>query len=351
MDKENITPTPALPPLNEEEIPFEERFKQTVEKIRPYVLRLWEAKKKFIIFNAIVLALTLVYLLFLTKPYFTSTITILPDYGTNTSTLSQLSGLASLAGVSVGQSSPTGIYQKLVTSQSVLAPVVYAKYKTDKYPDSVNLIQYFKIKPDKHLSPSLQNRKMFLKMMDNLTKARIKTDVDRMTQILTINAIMPESKLSADVVNNLARSLDNYIQTQMRTNASEQRRYIGKRLVEVKDSLTFAENVLKDFNEQNRVINQSPSLILQQSRMMRRTDILNAIYLQLEQQYELAKIQEIKDTPVINIEEWAKNPILKSGPKRLIGFIIVMFFSVLMSAGYFSTNDHLKKYWGYIRNK
>ncbi len=350
MDKENLTPNTGPQPLNEEEIPFEERFKQTVEKIRPYVLRLWEAKKKFIIFNVIVLALTLVYLLFLTKPYFTSTITILPDYGTNTSMMNQLSGLASLAGVSVGHGTPTEIYQKLVTSQSVLVPVVYAKYKTDKYPDSVNLIQYFKIKPDKNLSPSLQNREMFL-TIDKITVSRIKTDVDRMTQILTISAVMPEPKLSADVVNNMAKSLDNYIQTQMRTNASEQRRYIGKRLVEVKDSLTFAENVLKDFNEQNRVINQSPALMLQQSRLMRRTEILNAIYLQLEQQYELAKIQEIKDTPVINIEEWAKNPILKSGPKRLTGLIIIMFLSVLISTGYLSMDEHLKKYWGYIRNK
>ncbi len=63
----------------------EESFKETVEKLRPYVLTLWAARKKFLIFNGVVLVLTLAYLLFLAKPYYTSTVTILPDYGSQES--------------------------------------------------------------------------------------------------------------------------------------------------------------------------------------------------------------------------------------------------------------------------
>jgi uncharacterized protein involved in exopolysaccharide biosynthesis len=337
---------------SEQEKTTEESFKETVEKVRPYILTLWAARKKFLIFNGIILVLTLAYLLFLAKPYYDTTVTILPDYGTNVSSLlSQFSGLASLAGVNVGGSTPTQIYQELVTSEAVLTPVIYAKYKTEEFPDSVNLIQYDEIEPDKSLLPDLQKRKMFLTEMDKLTKSRVTTDIDRMTQILTIRVRMPEGQLSADVSNNIANSLDSYIQTQIRTSAKDQREYIDKRMRQVKDSLTIAENKVKDFNEKNKVISQSPSLMLEQSRLQRRVEILNTVYMQLAQQSELAKIQEVKDTPVINIEEIVKDPVKKTGPHRSITLIIIMFFAVLFSGAYLMFVEKIKYYYQVLKGR
>ena len=143
--------------------------------------------------NLSVAVVTVLVLLFLVKPYYDTTVTILPDYGVNASSLlSQLSGLASLAGVSVGGSTPTQIYQELITSEAVLRPVIYAKYKTEEFRDSVDLIQYDEIEPDKSLSPNLQKRKMFLKEMEKLIKSRIVTDLDKMTQILTVTVRSPK---------------------------------------------------------------------------------------------------------------------------------------------------------------
>ena len=59
---------------------------------------------------------------------------------------------------------------------------------------------------------------------------------------------MPEGQLSADVANNIATNLDNYIQTQIRTSAKNRREYIDKRMKEAKDSLTNAENKMKGFS-------------------------------------------------------------------------------------------------------
>ncbi len=332
------------PISQEQDVPFEARFKQTVEKLRPYVIKLWQSRKKLLIFNAIVLVLAVAYLLFLDHNYYTSTVTILPDYGSKESSLGQLSGLASLAGVSVGSGSPTEIYQNLITSESVLSPVIYAKYKTEKYPDSVNLIQYFKIKPDKSLPADLQNRDMFLKELTSLTKVNLTSNVDRMTKILTMTVKMPEPQLSADVIDKIAESLDNYIRTKRKSYASDQREYIEKRLTQVKDSLTIAENTLKNFSEQNRMVMQSPELMLEQARLTRNIQIISAVYIELSKQVEIAKIDEVKDTPVLNIKELAKDPILKAGPKRLNSLIIIMFLSVLFSIAYFISIDTIKKY-------
>ena len=103
---------------------------------------------------------------------------------------------------------------------------------------------------------------------------------------------------------------------------------------QVEDSLTEAENSVKNFNEKSKVINQSSSLMLEQARLQRNVEIHNTVYLQLAQ---LTKIQEVKDTPVINIEETAKNPVIKTGPSRSIMLILIMFFAVCLTVIYYAT--------------
>jgi len=146
----------------------EEEFRKTVNAARPHYLKLKENKWKFFWINLSIAVLTLVLLFFVVSPFYESTVTILPDYGNKNTNLSQLSDLAAMAGVKVGEGAPTEIYQVLVTSESVLSPVIYKKYSTKEYKDSVNLIQYFDIKPDNSLSPKLQQRKMFIKAYKKL---------------------------------------------------------------------------------------------------------------------------------------------------------------------------------------
>ena len=333
----------------EEEMSFEERFQKAVLKLKPYIVHLWEKKKKFLFFNFVIAVLAILYLLFLTKPYYKSSVTILPDFGNNLSTLSQLSGLASLAGINVGQNSATQIYQSLITSEAILNQVIYKKYKTEKYQNPVDLIQYFEIKSDKSLPPNLQKREIFLKELSKLQKGAISTDLDRVTQILSITVTMPEAQLSADVVNMISKSLENYVQTQRKSYALDQVKYIEKRIGQIKDSLNIAENTLTIFNEQNRVISQSPQLQLRQSRLMRNVDILNGVYLELRKQLELSKIDEINDTPIVNVQEYAKNPVIKAGPRRTLLLVVIMFFSVLFSAGYYAISDAIKGYYFFLK--
>jgi uncharacterized protein involved in exopolysaccharide biosynthesis len=264
--------------------------------------------------------------------------------------LSQFSGLASLAGVNVGSGSPTEIYQNLLQSESVVGPVIYSRYLTKEYPDSVNLIQYFEI-DTKDKNPEIQKRKRYLTVNELLTKSLISTDLDKMTKILTVKVTMPEAQLSADVVNKLVESLDQYIRTKRKSYASEQRYYLEKRVEQIKDSLNICENELRDFREQNRMITQSPNLLLEQERLMRNVEIQQNVYIELTKQLELAKIDEIKDTPILNIKEIAQNPIIKAGPKRVVTLILIFFFSVLVSGIYILYEDILHKTFHYMRIK
>jgi capsule polysaccharide export protein KpsE/RkpR len=264
--------------------------------------------------------------------------------------LSQLSGLAALAGVRVGEVSATEIYQNLVLSESVIGPVIYSKYLTKEYPDSVNLIQYFEVKKEDP-NPEIQKRKRFLAVLIPFTKGNILTDIDRVTKILTVKVTMPEAQLSADIVNKLVESLDFYIRTKRKSYAGEQRYYLEKRVEQIKDSLSICENKLRDFREQNRMVIQSPNLLLEQERLLRNIQIQQNVYIELTKQLELAKIDEIRDTPILNIKEIAQNPIIKTGPKRVLIVIFIMFFSFLATGSYYLFEDIIKKTYKYVKPK
>ena len=58
----------------------------------------------------------------------------------------------------------------------------------------------------------------------------------------------------------------------------------------------------------------------------------------------------LRDTPVLNIRELAKNPIEKTGQKRAITLILIMFFTEIFSGSYLIFYKDLKEYYKIVRN-
>jgi len=150
---------------------------------------------------------------------------------------------------------------------------------------------------------------------------------------------MPERKLAVEVINNVVNSLDAYIRIKRKSYASNQRIYLEKRITLVKDSLAKFEENLRDFRARNSIVMQSPDLIMRQDRLIRDVQILNSVFIELTKQLELAKLDEIRDTPILNIKEYAKDPIEKSGPNRKLIFLLILLSSIFLSGIYFSFKD------------
>ena len=311
---------------------------------------LWDNRKTIFILNFSGCVLAVLVLIFLVSSYYESTIVILPEFGSKSTTLGGLSDLASMAGVNIGDGSPTDIYENIITSEAAMSDVIYKKYQTEKFVHPVNLIEYFEIEPDDNYGQQRAERTQFLYAYQDLIKNRIKTNVDKMTRILTVIVRMPESKLSADVANAMVESLDKYIRTRRKSFATQQSYYIQERITQVADSLKLAEIQLKDFQERNKVVTQSPKLFLEQTRLRRNVDIEQEVYFELTKQLEIAKIDEIKDTPIINNREDAKDPVIKAGPPKLIILLVSMFLLLSSSCGYFIYRPKFRHYVILIKN-
>ena len=258
---------------------------------------------------------------------FLATAVILPE--TDKSKLSSMGGLsdlASLAGVNVGsEGSLVKLYPTILKSEAVLKNVVYKKYQTKEFSQPVDLIEYWKIEAK---SEGIQYETALKSLRDIL-----QVTMDNKTSVITMTLSMPEPQLAADILNEVTSELDKFIRNKRTTSAGEQRRFVEGRLAEVKDDLSKAENILKEFREKNRQV-LSPQLLLEQERFIRDVQINATIYIELRKQYELVKIEEVKNIPIINIMDPARAPARKDKPKRAIIVLTVFFMSLVGTIGY-----------------
>jgi len=300
---------------------------------------MWQKRLSIIYFNGSIAIIALIYLLFIAKPYYESNITILPDYGASGApvgggSLAELSSIASMAGINVGEGSSTEIYRNLLYSETILEPVFNAKYATLKNKDSLTLYDILGITEDLSLQEYERNREKFVRLNEMFTLRMMSTTLDPMTKILNIKLVMPDSHLASAVINKLALSLDEYVKTKRKSNAMMRCAYIERRIDQVKDSLMTAEERLKVFRSLNNVLAKSSSLMLEESRLVRNMEIFQVVYIELTKQLEIARIDVVKDTPVINIREFAQPPVVKAGPRRTVNFILIMSFSFISTVLY-----------------
>ena len=301
----------------------------------------WQSRK---LIGVITGSVTLAFIVFslLLHPYYKSSVVILPETSqSKLASLGGLSDLASLAGVNVGgETSPAKLYPTVIKSEAVLRNVIYQKYHSTAFPDSVNLLQIWGIDEE---TPLLAYEKMLKALQDDL-----EIILDTKTNVLTISLSTKEPQLSADILNAIAHELDIFFRTKKRTNASEQRKWIEGRLLEVNSDLEKSENALKDFREKNRRVTDSPVLLLEQERLLRDVQINTTIFAELKKQYEIAKIEEIKNIPIVNVMDAGRAAAKKDKPQRgiivVVGFLLSFSVSVVFVYGRVKFADKIRAF-------
>ena len=79
---------------------------------------------------------------------------------------------------------------------------------------------------------------------------------------------------------------------------------------------------------------ESPQLQLEIERLMREVEIQTQIYITLHQQYELARIEEVKETPSVVILDEGKPAVEKDKPKRKLIVILALFLGLFFGNSY-----------------
>jgi uncharacterized protein involved in exopolysaccharide biosynthesis len=117
-----------------------------------------------------------------------------------------------------------------------------------------------------------------------------------------------------------------------RSQAQEKRKFIEERIAEVSIDLEKSENSLATFRERN-MTTFAPKVFLEEQRLLRNQAMNQEIYIQLKKQYELARIEEKNDQPLIEVLQKPEIPIIRASPQRtkivvlatMLGFVFSIF--------------------------
>ena len=108
--------------------------------------------------------------------------------------------------------------------------------------------------------------------------------------------------------------------------------FISERLSIVKKELEKTELELKDFKERNRGYEDSPELFMIYSQLFREVEAKKQVYLTLQQQLELARIEEVKQSPILHVLDHAVPPTKKSSPNRSFFLVSSFFLGLFLSS-------------------
>jgi len=307
-------------------------------RIQDLLVPAWASRKKIFLL-ALAVSIVVLGVNFLLPMYYKSSAVLLPETEQGKlGVMGQVAGIASLAGIDVAGGDISRLYPVIATSEAVLRRVIERPYVTERHSTPVNLVEY--------LDPEQGTKEKDFEETLKSVQGLMETQYDSKTQVVTITLQMREPQLAADVLNALVEELDRFIREERTTGASEQARWIGARLLEVEAELRAAEDSLKEFRERNRRVIDSPELLLRQARFERDVTLKSTIFVELKKQYELAKIEEIKNISVVNVLDHARPAVKKERPKRATNTVIAFLATLIASALYVGLAPH---YSGHVR--
>lgn len=364
-------------------------------------------RRKFIILNVFIITFVAVVLSLVLPSQFTAKATLLPPNPEQNALLGIMStniptGLTSLArmgGMSLGLASPSDLFAAIMTSERIQREII-KKYRlkevfqtttmddTYKY---LNEITKLTVSPegiiliavtytDKYLATDIANSyveeldefntetamtvgrkfRIFIEQRlreneDSLAMAEqelrrfqeehqtIALDVEIASAIETIAKL--KSEIISREVQKGVMALGSNINNPYISSIEKELRELKKQLSKIefgtptKDKKEFGAGFAVPFSE-------LPEISLQYARLLRDVAVQEAIYELLTQQYEQAKIMELKDTPTVQILDKAVPPEKRSLPVRrlvvLLGFLIGVAFGICVAFG-LEYIDRMKK--------
>ncbi len=292
------------------------------------------SQRKKIILTTILAALLGTGASFLFTKYYAAQISLYPakkDFGQN---LGQFQSLASNFGMNMPNSDQDFNISDVVQSNLIANKILNKKWKSrsNEYIDLKSLWQldappwYLFFLPTGGGDDSFIHEKA-IKYLGN----QVNVVEDRQTGLIKINVTLEDPLVAATVANFIGDQVQLYIQKENSAQTAKEKLFISDRLSLVKVELEALELKMKNFKERNRGYEDSPELYMIFSRNFREVEAKKQVYVTLQQQLELARIEEVKQTPILHILDHAVPPSRKSAPNRFLFLVFSAAFGLCVS--------------------
>lgn len=215
-------------------------------------------------------------------------------------TRASISGLAAQFGFSVPgaeASASPAFYADLLKSEEIVRGVIETRYRfsADGEAREGNLIELL----------GVDGANDAVKM--ELAAARVRTLVgvlrNRETGLIRLSYKAPWPELAQQVAQRFLDLLNEFNLERRQSQAAAERKFVEGRLAEVQGELRAAEGRLQAFLSANRDYRNSPRLAFEQERLNEDVVARRQVVTSLVQAFEQARIDQVRDTPVITVVE------------------------------------------------
>jgi len=297
---------------------------------------LFDSKKYIVLFTFLfmVLGTSLSYLL---KEQYQAEISLYPAKKDYSQGLSQFQSIVSNLGINTPPNEQSFNIPDVVMSRLIANQAISQVWKIENG-NSTTLADIWKLNKPTWIG------KIFRAKIDSISikeksikkfRDHIRVTEDRNSGLIKIYTTFQSPIIASQVANFIGTQVELYIQKENSAQSNKEKIFISERLLIVKSELESSELLLKDFLERNRGYEESPDLFMKYSQLFREVEAKKEVYLMLQQQLELARIDEVKQSPILHILDYAVPPIKKSSPNRFLflitSYLLGLVFSTLIT--------------------
>jgi len=236
--------------------------------------------------------------------------------------LSRLTGLAAQFGIAVpadDASNSPEFYADLLRSNQLLRAMVDSVYVFADGTDTVraNLIQVYDIE---ERTPERSREKAARRLGQHL---QVTTDIK--TGVVTLEVEAPAAELAEQLARHALHLVGAFNLRTRQSQAAAEREFVENRAEEAQRDLRAAEDRLQGFLTANRTYTNSPQLQFQHDRLERDLQMKQDVYGKLVQAFEQARIDEVRNTPVITIVEEPIRPVKPDSRRLALKALLALF--------------------------
>ena len=348
--------------------------------------KLWAKRKFILIVTGVAMALGLVVAL-LTPNQYTASCTLVPQTGERR-TGSSLSGLAAMAGISLGDMTSgevlsPNVYPNIIknvsfqkellharyTFEDVPEPITYYDYATDKQYRKFNLLAAIKKytiglpgviigairgKPEEEdtVSGTVQDKIPRLtyseqKVAKSLFEA-FSLNLNQKEGYVQLSTTMRNPYLAAQITLKAQQLLQQYLTEFKLQKVRANLKFVEGSYQEAKANFEAKQEELARFRDAN--VNLTSAMArTREEKLQSEYTLLLGVYTELAKQKEQAKIAVTETTPILTVIEPVVVPVEKSAPSRARMLIIYTFLGLLIGVGWVLGVPYVKETFSKIK--
>jgi uncharacterized protein involved in exopolysaccharide biosynthesis len=265
-------------------------------------------RRRVIVLSVLAVVLLTLPTALTTKLEYRASASFLP-HGGEQGGLSSAAGLAARFGISMprsgGSERSPEFYQELLESREILDGLVRdgVRVVTPTQDTTVNLAEHFEIAEGTTAERGELTRR-------HLVDHVVEVSIGRETGIVSLGVRTDDAALSAAIAWALLDLISAFDLETRQSEASAERIFAEERLQQLQVELATVEDSLRAFLDENRQFGNSSQLTFQHDRLQRKVGMRQEVVTAMAQAYEQARIEEVRNTPVVTVIDEPEVPAL-----------------------------------------